>query len=185
VLWGGGDEEAITRRTHMLLCVRVDGEPFIADVGFGGQTLTGPLRLQTDIAQATPHEDFRLVRAHEDFKLQSRIGTAWKSLYRFDLQPQRVVDYDVVSYYLATHPSSFFHSTLRAARAPPGARHALANNQLAMHRLDGVTERRLLGSVAEVREALVDVFGLSLPAGPDLDRAIARVCEFPQSAPPA
>jgi N-hydroxyarylamine O-acetyltransferase len=178
VVWGG-DEDAITRRSHMVLHVLVDGEPFIADVGFGGQTLTGPLRLKLDVAQSTPHEDFRLVRAGDDFKMQTLVGGMWRALYRFDLQPQFPVDYDVMSYYLSTHPTSHFLSTLRVARPQPGLRHGLANNQLSTHHLGGPTEKRVLTSVAEVRDALTDIFGLRLPAGPDLDRAIARVCNFP------
>src|SRR5579862_8685786 len=59
VLWGV--PEGVTRaRTHMLLGVDCD-QPYIADVGFGGLTLTGPLRLVADVEQATPHETFRLV----------------------------------------------------------------------------------------------------------------------------
>ena len=178
VLWGG-DEDAITRRSHMVLYVSLNGEPYIADVGFGGQTLTAPIRLQLDVAQSTPHEDFRLVRAGDDFKLQTLVGESWKSVYRFDLQPQFAADYDVINYYLATHPASFFRSTLRVARPLPGLRHGLANNQLSTHYLNGVTEKRVLTSVAEIRAVLTDVFGLTLPAGPDLNRAIARVCDFP------
>jgi N-hydroxyarylamine O-acetyltransferase len=178
VLWGG-DEEAITRRSHMVLRVMVDGEPFIADVGFGGQTLTGPIRLQLDVAQSTPHEDFRLVRAGDDFKLQALIGGAWRSLYRFDLQPQFAVDYDVASYFMATHPSSHFRTTLRAARSMPGLRQGLLNNQLATHYLNGATEKRTFTSVAEIRDVLTDLFELRFSPGPDLDSAIARVCNFP------
>ena len=178
VLWGG-DEQAITRRSHMVLHVGVNGEPYIADVGFGGQTLTAPLRLQLDVAQSTPHEDFRVVRAGDDYKVQTFIGDSWKSLYRFDLQPQFPTDYDVISYYLSTHPASPFRSTLRVARALPGLRHGLANNHFSTHYLNGVTEKRVLTSVPEVRAVLADVFGLTLPTGPDLDGAIARVCNFP------
>ena len=178
VLWGS-DEQVVTRRSHMALRVMVNGEPFIADVGFGGQTLTGPVRLQLDVAQATPHEDFRLVAAGDELKLQSLVGGTWRSLYRFDLQPQFAVDYEVISYFLATHPSSQFRTTLRVARALPGLRHGLLNEQLATHYLNGVTEKRTLTSVAEVRDVLADLFGLTLPPGPDLDPAIARVCYFP------
>lgn len=178
VLWSAG-EDAITRRTHMLMHVDLQGEIFIADVGFGGQVLTGPLRLQPDIEQSTPHEPFRIVRADADFKVQARVGAAWKSLYRFDLQPQFAVDYEMLSYFLATHPSSHFRSTLLVARPLPGLRHGLLNNRLTTHRLNGPTEKQVLTSVAEIREALTGVFGLTLPDGPDLDRAIARVCEFP------
>src|SRR5258706_13268600 len=57
----------ITSRSHMLLRVDIGEEPYIADVGFGGQVLTGPLRLEPDTEQATPHEPFRLLRAGEGF----------------------------------------------------------------------------------------------------------------------
>jgi N-hydroxyarylamine O-acetyltransferase len=178
VLWGG-EEDAITRRSHMLLYVSLHGEPYIADVGFGGQTLTGPIRLQLDVTQSTPHEDFRLVRVGDDFKLQTHIGDSWRSLYRFDLQPQFPADYDVINYYLSTHPTSPFRTSLRVARTLPGLRRGLVNNQLSLHYLNGATEKRLLVDVAEIRGVLSEVFGLPLPAGPDLDRAIARVCNFP------
>jgi len=62
VLWGR-EPDAITPRTHMLLRVSVDDQPWIADVGFGAVTLTSPLRLQTGVAQQTTHELFRLVDA--------------------------------------------------------------------------------------------------------------------------
>ena len=48
VLWNVA-EDAIRMRSHMLLKVDIDGEPHIADVGFGGLSLTGPLRLAIDV----------------------------------------------------------------------------------------------------------------------------------------
>jgi len=45
VLWNV-PEGAITPRTHMLLRVDMGERPFIVDVGFGGLTLTGVLRLE-------------------------------------------------------------------------------------------------------------------------------------------
>ncbi|WP_251276892.1 arylamine N-acetyltransferase, partial [Enterobacter hormaechei] len=39
-------------RTHRLLLVEVEGERWIADVGFGGQTLTAPIKLLADIEQS-------------------------------------------------------------------------------------------------------------------------------------
>src|SRR5690606_17899897 len=46
--------------SHLLLLVEVNGQNHIADVGFGGLTLTTPLRLRADVDQPTPHETFRL-----------------------------------------------------------------------------------------------------------------------------
>ncbi|MEJ1965716.1 MAG: arylamine N-acetyltransferase [Gammaproteobacteria bacterium] len=177
VLWNA-PEDAIRMRGHMLLKVDIDGEPHIADVGFGGLTLTGPLRLVTDVEQATPHERFRLVMAGSDYKLQGFVAGAWKSLYRFDLQPQREPDYEVSSYFMSTHPTSHFRSAIVVARPVPGGRYALSNNQLTMHHLDGPSERRVLAGVAEVREVLETVFGLALPPTDELDPALARACSF-------
>lgn len=188
VLWNA-PEDAIRPRSHMLLRVRIAGEDHVADVGFGGQTLTGPLRLITDVEQSTPHEPFRIVRAApmsathvpafgDDLALQSWVGSAWKTLYRFDLQPQCDPDYEVANYYISTNPASHFRSTLMAALPFPGGRYGLANNQLTVHRLGGSPERRRLRSVEEVRETLQTVFGLTLPPAAELDPALGRACGF-------
>src|SRR4051812_39939118 len=102
VLWNA-PEDAIRPRSHMLLKIDLDGELYLADVGFGGLTQTGPLRLVTDVEQQTPHERFRLVRIGADLKMQALIGDSWKTLYRFDLQPQFDVDYEVANHYMSTY----------------------------------------------------------------------------------
>src|SRR5665213_3130179 len=71
VIWNA-PEGAIRPRAHMLLRIDLGDEPYIADVGFGGQTLTAPLRLATDVEQTTPHEAFRLSTTDGDFVLQSK-----------------------------------------------------------------------------------------------------------------
>lgn len=166
---------AIMPRSHMVLLVDLDGRPYIADAGFGGLTLTAPLRLKADVEQETPHETFRLVRADGMFVLQARIGGEWRPLYRFDLQPQMLADYEVASWYLSTSPRSHFLTTLIAARAYPDRRHNLRNTDLAIHHRDGYTERRILASGAELRDALERLFGIAVPNGPEADAAFARI----------
>jgi N-hydroxyarylamine O-acetyltransferase len=183
VIWGA-PEDAARPLTHMLLKVEVAGEPYIADVGFGGQSLTGPLRLIADIEQQTPHEPFRLIPVSDagagpGLKLQSLVGGGWKSMYRFDLHPQHDLDYEAANYYLSTHPTSHFRAGIRVARPVPGRRYGLLNNQLSVHNLSGPSERRVLTSVAEVREVLETLFGLVLPPPAELDAALARACGFP------
>jgi N-hydroxyarylamine O-acetyltransferase len=173
VLWNTTDD-AITKRSHMLLRIELDDEPWIADVGFGGQTLTAPLRLMPDVEQTTPHEPFRLLRSGTDYRMQSLIAGEWKSLYRFDLTEQHAIDYEASNYYLSMHPGSIFRTTLRAARADPDRRHALLGNQYAVHRLHGPTERRTLTSVAELKRTLEEAFRLTLPQREDLDATLAR-----------
>jgi N-hydroxyarylamine O-acetyltransferase len=176
VLWNV-PEGTLTPRTHMLLLVDLGGLPYIADVGFGAQTLTGPLRLEPDTEQATPHEPFRLLRAGEEFVLQAKVRGAWMPLYRFDLQEQHLPDYEVSNWYVSTHPESHFVTGLIAGRSAPGRRYALGNNELAVHSLNGSTERHVLDTAAELRQTLESAFRLTLPDAPELDTALARLTE--------
>jgi len=175
VLWNSPDD-AITSRSHMLLKVDTDDGVQIADVGFGGLTLTGAIDLQADIAQPTPHEPFRLVQDNGDWRMQALVQDEWKTLYRFDLQPQHPIDYEAPNYFLSTHPTSHFVNNLIAARALPDRRLALLNRQFTVHRLGGPSERRELAASAEIRDVLVREFLIALPEHPDLDR---RLDELP------
>lgn len=173
VLWGQ-PEDAITPRSHMLLLVDLDGERLVADVGFGGFTLTGPLRFAPGLEQGTPHEPFRIVAAGDHFRMQGRIGATWPTLYRFDLQPQYEVDYEAANYFLSTHPSSHFRAIVIAARAGPGVRHALRGTQLSIHRAGQDTEKRTIASLGELRDVLAGPLGIKLPKTPELDSVLGR-----------
>ncbi|TIM20060.1 MAG: arylamine N-acetyltransferase, partial [Mesorhizobium sp.] len=111
VLWGQPDD-AITARSHMLLRVELDGRTYIADVGFGGLTLTAPLLLRPGLEQKTPHETFRMVETGDHFRLQANVGGDWRTVYRFDMQQNYEVDYSVSNHFLSTHPTSHFLSSV-------------------------------------------------------------------------
>lgn len=168
-------EDLITRRSHMLLQVDIQGEKYLADVGFGGLTLTTPIKFQTDIEQPTTHEFFKIGRIGEDLKLQAKVAGEWKTLYRFDLQEQHPVDYEVANFYLYTHPSSIFRNNLIAGRPFENGRYALSNNQFTTHYLGKDSVKKTLSSVSEVRDVLTDIFQIKLPALPDLNARIETV----------
>lgn len=176
VLWGL-PKGVMMPLTHMLLRVDLDGESYIADVGFGGLTLTTPLSLKLDLQQETPHEPFRLIVEDSTYIMQAFIGQEWKSLYRFDLHEQHLPDYEVSNWYISTHPSSLFVNSLIAARPDLDRRYALRNNQLAIHRLDGCLERKTLSTATELRSALEDLFRLELGAIADLDATLQQLVE--------
>jgi N-hydroxyarylamine O-acetyltransferase len=175
VLWGLVPGSPVGARSHMLLRVDLDGLPYIADVGFGGNVLTAPLRLETHISQTTPHEPHRLLPLEDGLLLESCVNGEWKPFYRFTLEPQFPSDYEVSNWYLCHHPGSFFRQMLLGARAKPEARYALRNNALNIHRKDG-TEERNLADAAALRSCLETDFGLRLPESPELTAVLARIC---------
>jgi N-hydroxyarylamine O-acetyltransferase len=176
VLWNH-PEDAIRPRTHMLLQVDIEDELWIADVGFGGLTLTAPLRLVEHTPQATPHEPFRVTRIDGDYAVQAEVREAWRTLYRFDLQEQVLPDYEVTSWYLSNHPESHFVRRLIAARTEPGRRYALLDNELATHKLGEETERRKVTSAKELRGVLSDTFRIAVPDDVDVDRKLAQLVQ--------
>jgi N-hydroxyarylamine O-acetyltransferase len=175
VMWNA-PEDLVRARTHMLLGIDgLEGGPYIADVGFGGLTLTGPLRLVPDIEQATPHETFRLLEAEGEYVLQVLIRDAWKPLYSFDLQPQLLVDYELWNWHLEHHPDSPFVTNLMAARVTLDRRYGLFNNKLSIHLLNGESQQTTLATAAELRGTLEHLFGIELPDDPGLEALLTRL----------
>jgi N-hydroxyarylamine O-acetyltransferase len=176
VLWNH-PEDAIRPRTHMLLQVDIEDELWIADVGFGGLTLTAPLRLVEHTPQSTPHEPFRVTRIDGDYAVQAEVRGAWRTLYRFDLQEQVLPDYEVTSWYLSNHPESHFVRRLIAARTETKRRYALLDNELAVHKLGEETERRKLTSAKELRAVLSETFRIAVPDDVAVDRKLTELVQ--------
>jgi N-hydroxyarylamine O-acetyltransferase len=178
VVWNAAPGSPVGPRSHMLLLVELDGSPHLADVGFGGNVLTAPLRLEPHTAQPTPHEPHRLKPLENGYALEAFFGGEWRAFYRFTLEPQFPADYEVSNWYLCHHPSSFFRQMLIAARATPKGRYTLRNNTLAIHR-GNETERRSLGDSAALRACLENDFGIRLPESPELEAMLERVSGMP------
>jgi len=170
----------VRSRTHMVLHLVVDGTSLVIDCGFGGSTPTAPLRLQAGVEQATPHEPFRLSHLSNtsgEFLLEARLAGEWKALYTFDLQPQVLADYEMSNWYLCNHPESHFLASVVAARVAPDRRYALRNADLSVHYPNGVSERRELAGHGEIRQALEELFHVTVPTGPEVDEAFARLAK--------
>lgn len=170
------DPSAVDRPpTHMLLAVDIGGATYIADVGFGGLTLTAPLKLKAEAEQKTPHETFRLSGGAPDWTLEAQIDGEWKPLYVFDTTEMTAEDYAATNVTLSTDPASRFRTELRAALSPAGRRLALRNNRFTTHIAGEPSDSRLLTSVAEIREVLAGPFGIALPPADLLDPRLEAI----------
>lgn len=158
----GLDATAQTPRTHMTLRVDLPEGAFLADVGFGNLTPTAPLALTLEHEQATRHERYRLMPVGDEWLLQVRLGDDWANVYRFPLQPQFAIDYEVGNWFTATRPGGLFVSNLVVARPADGRRMTLFNGRFAIRRMDGGVERRELHGAEDYRRTLAEAFEIAL-----------------------
>ena len=147
----------MTPRVHLLLLIASDGDRAMSRTSVSAATLlTAPLHAQFGS---------RAVDAARDHFSRSKAGvilqrgqdstTPGPSSTRFDLADTIVVR--SMRSAIGSRPrirSSLFVTGLVGARAEPDRRYALRDNELAMHRLNGETERRMLRTARELRDAL-------------------------------
>ncbi|MEE9684789.1 N-hydroxyarylamine O-acetyltransferase [Lelliottia amnigena] len=150
-------------RTHRLLLVELNGERWIADVGFGGQTLTAPIRLIAGEEQATPHGLYRLINEGNDWVLQFRHHDHWQSMYHFDLVTQYFNDYVMGNFWSAHWPQSHFrHHLLMCRHLLDGGKLTLTNFHFTHWQGMHVVEQRNLADTSELYQLMQERFGLGV-----------------------
>lgn len=169
VLWGH-PEDSERPVSHLVLTVDVGGVTYLADTGFGGLTLTAPLRLRAEREQETPHETFRLLGGEPEWRVEAKIGEEWRALYTFE--ESEVTIEAVTEMNDRASVDSLIRDNILAARTEKGRRHTLKNLRLNTRATDGETESRRLADLAEVKEVLTGTFGITLPPAEKLDPAL-------------
>ena len=175
VVWMNPDGP-LPAQTHQVLSVTVPGVegPLLVDVGFGGQTLTSPIRLQPGPVQETRHEPYRIRERDDGYQLEAEIGDVWQPLYTFTTRPQPRIDLEIGSWYVSTHPNSHFVTGLTAALVTDDARWNLRGRNLAIHRARN-TEKIRFDTAADVLDVLTDRFGIDVAGLGDRADVEARV----------
>jgi arylamine N-acetyltransferase len=165
-------------KTHQALAVTVPGEDgrYLVDVGFGGQTLSSPIRLEIDAVQQTRHEPYRIRERDGGLLLESDIRDTWEPLYLFSTEPFPMIDRQVGSWYVSTYPGSHFVSGLTAALVTDDARWNLRGRNLAIHGKGG-SERTRFDTAAQVCDVLTDRFGIDLSGLGDVEARVNEVLD--------
>ena len=162
-------------RTHMVLRLVIDGEPWLADVGFGGLGLLEPMPLRDG---ATSHQGgltYTLRREDPLWVLSSTGAVGWfeskalgggteMDLYEFAEDPQTPGDVEVANHYTSTHPNSMFRRTLTIQRTTRKERLILRHDTFTRY-VDGRIEDQTIDG-PRLRAIARDAFGVALPQGP-------------------
>ena len=150
--------------SHRTIVVRADGERWLCDVGFGGPSPKGALRL-------TPEEQIV-----EGERFSSREEDGLVNVYRHDpdgvhllvsFRDEAVpdVDFDVLNGYWGYHPGSVFTQKLVLYRCIPGGVLSLVGDQFACTRQGEIVETRRISGEEALSGLLRDSFGLALSGG--------------------
>jgi N-hydroxyarylamine O-acetyltransferase len=163
-----GDDRS-TPRTHMILAVDIAKTRWLADVGFGGDTLLDPISFDDHEPVQQGAWAFRLVEEGDVRVLRGLRSDGWMDLYAFTDEPQLPVDYEVANHYTSTWPRSPFVTRIIAQRSGLDERWMLIDDELRVERPDG-TERWSVDSPEERLSVLADRFDLVFPDGTSFGR---------------
>jgi N-hydroxyarylamine O-acetyltransferase len=147
-------------RTHMMLRVDIAGEPWLADVGFGGYGLLDPMPLADGATDTQGGITYHLRRDGIHWVL----ATPSEDLYEFTEDPQTAADVEMANHYTSTYPDSIFRKSLTIQRAGREERTILRTGIFVRVR-DGVPQE-----ASVTREQLPEIarseFAVELGAGP-------------------
>jgi N-hydroxyarylamine O-acetyltransferase len=136
-------------RSHQLSLVQLDGEDWIADVGFGANGLRAPIPLILDEEFEQDGEVFRLVDGGEfGTMLQAQVDDSWRNQYSIEMNIVCRSDIEMGNYYTATHPKSLFRQVNVATVPLANGRISLIDRRLRIERDGEVEESELPGGEA-------------------------------------
>jgi N-hydroxyarylamine O-acetyltransferase len=158
-----GDDRG-TPRTHMILAVDIDVRRWLADVGFGGDTLLDPISFDERDPVKQGAWSFRLIDEPDVRVLRGLRAGGWIDLYAFTEEPQLPVDYEMANHYTSTWPRSPFVTKVVVQRSGLDERWMMIEDELRVERPDG-TEHWSIASAEDRLSILAERFGLEFPDG--------------------
>jgi len=153
---------------HMLLLVRVSGERWLADVGFG-DSFVEPLRLDTPEPQVDGGLEYQVAREGEKYLLLRREDGRLEKKFLFNLNPHVLSEYGEMCVYHQTSPQSSFTRRRVCSRATGKGRVTLTGTSLIVTEEGKRTETEI-ASEQQFVDFLRDHFAIDLPEFLRLER---------------
>ncbi|MFO0767878.1 MAG: arylamine N-acetyltransferase [Nitrospiraceae bacterium] len=169
-------------RSHQVLVVKMEGQVWLVDVGFGGNGLLEPFPVKVGERKFHGSDQFALsLDDRGEYLLQCEIRRAWEKLYSFTFDPCLPVDYTFANYYHSHSPDSLFTQRRICTMPTPDGRKTFTDMVLKI-RTGGKTQEIHPRDMSEYRELLKYHFKLevegdfrSLPSQELHDRNAAHV----------
>ncbi|MBX9444345.1 arylamine N-acetyltransferase family protein [Dickeya chrysanthemi] len=158
---------------HLFLKVELPQSAVIADISFG-DSFCVPVPLSGTVSDEA-FARYRVVTEAGEYQLQQQQpGKAWKTQYKFTLQPHQLAEYAGMAHYHQTSPLSPFTNKALCTRVTPEGRLTLSDNRLIVTR-QGQKSERLIGSHRDYLDCLQQHFGIVLADDYDSQHWFARL----------
>jgi N-hydroxyarylamine O-acetyltransferase len=148
-------------RQHMFLTVATGGVTYVVDPGFG--PFASPLPIPVDGKSVpTNAPGHRLAHEGNDWVLyvtrDGQLTQGWLST----MEEEYPVDFEMMNYYMSSHPASFFTHNILASAVTPEGRVNIMNQDVNFIR-NGVAEPAQLPDRKALRSVVAQHFGFDLP----------------------
>ena len=152
-------------RTHTLNLIQIDGEPWIADAGFGG-SYTPPMRLFEGSEVVAPDgAHFRLSLTDDHGWLLERRGADegadWQAQYSLTLDNVAAIDLELSNHWASTRPNTIFTTHTMVSVCLPSGLASLTDRHYSRRNGDQHVEAEIESATA-YRLRLNFVFGIVL-----------------------
>jgi len=119
-------------KTHMALVLKIDGEEWLCDLGFGSYGIRAPMGLNLlEVEVRQDFDTFMLSKPGDQaYLLKARVEGEWANQYAFDLSPQEWIDFVPANYLNSTHPDAVFVQKLLVVLHHPEGRDILFGDTL-------------------------------------------------------
>lgn len=148
---------------HMCLLVTIDGERFLADVGFGASFIE-PLAIDTETVQEQSVGRFKIeIKGDTAYYYSQGITDDSMSLsYRFFFTPHQLADYETACHYMQTSPDTHFTQKRVCSRWSQQGRITLSDDKLIITSWDGQRTEKPIHDETHWHEVLQEQFGISI-----------------------
>jgi N-hydroxyarylamine O-acetyltransferase len=147
--------------THRITMVELDGERYVADVGFGPM---GP-RKPVSMSKAEARDEHRVFRIAEprsgEYHMQTLKDGEFYSLYRFELARYGQIDCEMGHFYSHKHPKASFVNDLVASRIMDREVRSLRNLEYWIITRSG-TQNKSIGDAHQLKTILRDEFDIQI-----------------------
>lgn len=150
-------------RNHLAHLVKLNGETFVTDVGFGGLTTRIPLNIN-DNSEAYDKDGFVRISPFSvnQFMIQRKVDNKWENQYSFEDVDISEEDIYISNYYMSTNPKSHFYNANFIGKYTNDGRVGLYNNQMSKRNGIEVTDKKNIAYGKDWIDALKTQFDLEI-----------------------